>query len=69
MGAGVGGRSEAAASVASKLGSPSRFWRKLGAEHAVDLERYGFDQEKRRLAFRYFSWLGADCLCVDGALS
>jgi hypothetical protein len=26
-----------------ELAEPSRFWETLGAEHAAELERYGFD--------------------------
>jgi putative sugar O-methyltransferase len=35
---------------------PSRFWRKLGQEHAADLERHGLDAIKRHQALRYFNW-------------
>ena len=35
---------------------PSRFWQKLGAEHAADLRRHGYYDLKRRQALRYFTW-------------
>jgi putative sugar O-methyltransferase len=38
------------------LSTPSRFWEQLGNEHAVDLERHGFDRAKRVQALRYFNW-------------
>ena len=45
-----------AETLASTLDTPSRFWHKLGAEHTADLELHGFEQSKRHLALRYFSW-------------
>jgi putative sugar O-methyltransferase len=38
------------------LGTPSRFWQELGAEHARTLDTFGFDEVKRRQALRYFNW-------------
>jgi putative sugar O-methyltransferase len=35
---------------------PSQFWQELGAEHARELDRYGFETVKRHQALRYFSW-------------
>jgi putative sugar O-methyltransferase len=35
---------------------PSRFWRKLGDEHAADLRTHGYANLKRRQALRYFTW-------------
>jgi putative sugar O-methyltransferase len=40
----------------SPFDTPSRFWQELGAEHARDLDAYGFEEVKRRQALRYFSW-------------
>ena len=34
----------------------SRFWAKLGAEHADQLSEHGFDTFKRKQALRYFTW-------------
>lgn len=53
---GEGSRDADAKSLPSMLGTPSRFWNKLGAEHTADLELHGFEQAKRHLALRYFSW-------------
>jgi putative sugar O-methyltransferase len=41
------------ASVAS---GASKFWQELSAAHMRDLERFGFDNIKRRQAFKYFNW-------------
>jgi len=35
---------------------PSRFWEKLGSEHAADLATRGPDWVKRAQALRYFTW-------------
>jgi len=35
---------------------PSRFWTKLGAEHAHQLAEHGLDTFKRKQALRYFTW-------------
>jgi putative sugar O-methyltransferase len=35
---------------------PSRFWRRLAAAHARDLERFGYGSFKRHQALRYFNW-------------
>ena len=36
--------------------APSRFWSRLGREHAMDLAAYGFENLKRHQALRYFTW-------------
>lgn len=38
------------------LSEPSRFWTRLGRQHAHDLEAFGFESFKRRQALRYFTW-------------
>ncbi len=34
----------------------SKFWDQLGDEHRHELDRYGYNNVKRRQAFRYFNW-------------
>jgi putative sugar O-methyltransferase len=38
------------------LGEPSRFWERLGQQHAQDLDEFGFELFKRHQALRYFTW-------------
>ena len=38
------------------LSEPSAFWRRIGAHHVADLERYGYGTMKRHQALRYFTW-------------
>jgi putative sugar O-methyltransferase len=38
------------------LSTPSRFWERLGSEHAADLESHGLERVKRFQALRYFTW-------------
>ncbi|HET8577595.1 MAG TPA: putative sugar O-methyltransferase [Methylomirabilota bacterium] len=40
----------------SDLSTPSRFWRRLGAEHTDALDRHGMERVKRTQALRYFTW-------------
>lgn len=36
--------------------TPSKFWTKLGQQHAQELRDHGFDSVKRVHALRYFTW-------------
>jgi putative sugar O-methyltransferase len=38
------------------LGTPSRFWQRLGSQHLDDLQQYGFEHIKRHQALKYFTW-------------
>ena len=38
------------------LGTPSRFWERLAADHAAALDEHGLEQVKRVQALRYFNW-------------